>query len=169
MRSTLHQWSFHGHFSSLSLSLSLSLCNYRWKCCENDIRLGKSLCMRAAFRLKSLPLSISANLAYCYLLKHGTPSASFSFVFALFTTNPSSIWCQESNSLPSNYESPPSTTRPGLPPAYYLLDTACPGTQKYLSAEISSIYQLGTHLPSFIILNHSTAFLFDSSKWFVGG
>ena len=120
--------------------------------------------MRAAFRLKSLPLSISPNLAYCYLLKHGPPSASFSFVFALFTTNPSSIWCQESNSLPSNYESPPSTTRPGLPPAYYLLDTACPGTQKYLSAEISSIYQLGTHLPSFIILNHSTAFLFDSSK-----
>ena len=29
---------------------------------------------------------------------------------------PSSLWCQESNSRPSEYESPPSTTRPGLAP-----------------------------------------------------
>ena len=30
---------------------------------------------------------------------------------------PSSIWCQDSNLQPSYYESPPITTRPGLPPA----------------------------------------------------
>ena len=29
---------------------------------------------------------------------------------------PSSIWCQDLNSRPSDYESPPLTTRPGLPP-----------------------------------------------------
>ena len=41
---------------------------------------------------------------------------------------PSSIWRQFSNSQPSDYESPPLTTRPGLPPnnnancfIYYLL------------------------------------------------
>ena len=28
----------------------------------------------------------------------------------------SSIWCRDSNSQPSDYKSPPLTTRPGLPP-----------------------------------------------------
>ena len=54
----------------------------------------------------------------------------FLFIFGLFkqTTQilqqinvkkcPSSIRCQDSNSQPSDYESPPLTTRPGLPPIF---------------------------------------------------
>ena len=34
---------------------------------------------------------------------------------------PSSIWRWDSNSQPSVYKSPPSTTRPGLPPCNYYL------------------------------------------------
>ena len=34
---------------------------------------------------------------------------------------PSSIWCRDSNSQPSDYESPPLTTRPGLPPKVVLV------------------------------------------------
>ena len=36
---------------------------------------------------------------------------------------PSSIWRQDSNSQPSDYESPPLTTRPGLPPDKFLFIT----------------------------------------------
>ena len=31
---------------------------------------------------------------------------------------PSSMWCQDSNSQPMEHESPPITTRPGLPPPW---------------------------------------------------
>ena len=42
-------------------------------------------------------------------------------IFKIFTTNkcekcPSSIGCRDLNSQPSDYKSPPLTTRPGLPP-----------------------------------------------------
>ena len=37
-------------------------------------------------------------------------------VFFGFFKRPSSILCRDSNSQPSDYESPPLTTRPGLPP-----------------------------------------------------
>ena len=33
---------------------------------------------------------------------------------------PSSRWCRDSNSRPLEHESPPITTRPGLPPTYLL-------------------------------------------------
>ena len=59
----------------------------------------------------------------------GASPVSFSFIFSLFQTNntqnlhqinvkkcPSSSWCQDLNSQPSEYESPPLTTSPGLPP-----------------------------------------------------
>ena len=58
--------------------------------------------------------------------KNGPSSASFSFIFGLFWTNitiltsnkcekcPSSIWCWDSNLQPSEHESPPITTRPGV-------------------------------------------------------
>ena len=41
--------------------------------------------------------------------------------YKFFTTNicekcPSSIWCRDSNPRPLESESPPITTRPGLPP-----------------------------------------------------
>ena len=61
--------------------------------------------------------------------KNGPIPASFSVYFrsfqtnivTIFTTNkcekcPSSIRCRDSNSQPSDHESPPLTTRPGLPP-----------------------------------------------------
>ena len=44
----------------------------------------------------------------------------FSNSTELFKTKyPSSIRRRDSNSQPSDYESPPFTTRPGLPPKYY--------------------------------------------------
>ena len=44
-------------------------------------------------------------------------------IVTIYTTNecPSSIWCQDSNSQPSDYESPPLSTRPGLPPFMSIL------------------------------------------------
>ena len=59
---------------------------------------------------------------------NGPTPASFSFIFVFFKQTlqffqqinvkkcPSSIRRQDSNSQPSDYESPPLTTRPGLPP-----------------------------------------------------
>ena len=61
----------------------------------------------------------------------GQPGASFSFIFVFSNTTlqflkqinmkkyPSSIQRQDSNSQPSDYESPPLTTRPGLPPLFF--------------------------------------------------
>ena len=42
---------------------------------------------------------------------------------AIFTTNiceecPASIWCCDSNPRPSEHETPPITTKPGLPPIF---------------------------------------------------
>ena len=61
-------------------------------------------------------------------LKNGPSPASFSFIFGLSQTNintilqqinvkkcPSSIRHRDSNPRPSGRESPPITTRPGLP------------------------------------------------------
>ena len=65
---------------------------------------------------------------YGPFLKNRPSSASFLFIFGLFKQAmqilqqinvkkcPSSIRCRDQNSQPSNYESPPLTTRPGLPP-----------------------------------------------------
>ena len=66
------------------------------------------------------------------LLKNGPTPASFSFIFGLSNKHykflqqiyvkkcPSSIWCWDSNPRPSGHESPPITTRPGLPPSLIL-------------------------------------------------
>ena len=68
-----------------------------------------------------------------FLKKWAIPS-TFSFIFGLFQTNntisttnqcekmssPSSIRCRDSNPRPLDRESPPITTRPGLPPLRYL-------------------------------------------------
>ena len=65
-----------------------------------------------------------------FFFKNGPTPASFVYfrsfqtnIVTIFTTNkcekcPSSIWCRDSNSQPSDYESPLLTTRPGLPPCY---------------------------------------------------
>ena len=47
-------------------------------------------------------------------------------IITIFTTNicekcPSSIWCRDSNPRPSERESLPITTRPGLPPFYIII------------------------------------------------
>ena len=66
----------------------------------------------------------------CFFFKNGPSPASISFIFELFQTNntifttiqceqmscPSSIRRRESNPRPLECESPPMTTRPGLPP-----------------------------------------------------
>ena len=64
-----------------------------------------------------------------FLKKWANPRRLFRFIFGLFKQTllqflqqikwekcPSSIRCRDSNSQPSDYESPPLTTRPGLPP-----------------------------------------------------
>ena len=60
--------------------------------------------------LKNVPTSVSFHLF-----------SSFHTHISNFTTNkcekcPSSIWCRDSNSRPFEHESPPITTRAGLPP-----------------------------------------------------
>ena len=62
-------------------------------------------------------------------LKMGQPRPLLSFIFGLFELKlqfkqqicvkkyPSSLRCQDSNPQPSDHESPPITTRPGLPPS----------------------------------------------------
>ena len=70
-----------------------------------------------------------------FFYKNGPSPASFSFIFGppqtnidiIFTTNqceksPSNIWRRDSNPWPLERESPPITTRPGLPPFLRLLD-----------------------------------------------
>ena len=71
---------------------------------------------------------IVTNFNLFFLKKWANP-ASFLFIFGLFQTNintilqqinvkkcPSSIRHRDSNPRPSERESPPITTRPGLPP-----------------------------------------------------
>ena len=74
-----------------------------------------------------LPSNLYVSFTLEFLFKWTTP-ASFSFIFVFFKRTlqflhqlnvkkcPSSIRCHDSNSQPSDYESPPLTTRPGLPP-----------------------------------------------------
>ena len=79
----------------------------------------------AVYGLTRLDLTKEANM--CYFKKWANPGL-FSFIIGLFkqtlnffTTNIceiflSSIQCQDLNPRPSECESPPITTRPGLPP-----------------------------------------------------
>ena len=71
------------------------------------------------------------NFEMFFLKKMGQPRPLFCLFSSIqtnitnFTTNmnvkkcPSSIQHRDSNSQPSDYESPPFTTRPGLLPKYY--------------------------------------------------
>ena len=67
------------------------------------------------------------SILFFFLKKMGQPqplfclNLSFQTNITILTTKKckkcqSSIQCQDSNSQPSDYESPPLTTRPGLPP-----------------------------------------------------
>ena len=70
----------------------------------------------------------NCNVPNLFFKKNGPTPTSFLFIFGLFkqtlqifTTNicekcPSSIRCRDSNPRPLERESPPITTRPGLPP-----------------------------------------------------
>ena len=63
---------------------------------------------------------------FSIFFKMGQPRPVFHFIFVLSITKfckkyvcekcPYSIWCRDSNSRPLEHESPPITTRPGLPP-----------------------------------------------------
>ena len=68
-----------------------------------------------------------------FLKKNGPTLASVSFIFGLFNKHykflqqiyvkkcPSSLRCRDSNPRPSDRESPPQTTRLGLPPKWSIL------------------------------------------------
>ena len=72
--------------------------------------------------------SKSLHLGFIFL-KMGQPRPIFNLLSSFqtisiskFTTNKCEKWCRDSNSLHLDYESPPITTRPGLPPflvSYY--------------------------------------------------
>ena len=79
-------------------------------------------------QLPSLFYLIGFSCFYHVFLKKWANPASFSFIFGLFKQTllqflqqikcekcPSSIQCRDSNSQPTDYQSPPLTTRPGLP------------------------------------------------------
>ena len=80
--------------------------------------------LKAVHRFKACPLP---KILFYFL--NGQSPASFSYIFGLFQTSintilqqinvkkcPSSIWHRDSNPRPSERESSPITTRPGLPP-----------------------------------------------------
>ena len=84
---------------------------------------NKYIFLRKAFFIRL------GKLGRCFF-KNGPTPASLIIYFqsfqtntiTIFTTNicekcPSSIWCQDSNPQPLEHESPPITTRPGLPPS----------------------------------------------------
>ena len=89
-----------------------------------------------------------------FFLKMGQPRplfclfSSFQTNITNFTTNmnvkkcPSSIWRWDSNSQPSDYQSPPLTTRPGLPPFFILFGTPN-RTWRYLKAHSHQVYRSG--------------------------
>ena len=87
----------------------------------------------------TLPLNLKTygiKLLWNLFFKNGPTPASFVYfrsfqtnIVTIFTTNkcekcPSSIWCRDSNSQPSDYESPLLTTRPGLPPKMLIILSA---------------------------------------------
>ena len=69
---------------------------------------------------------MTSDLKYTFSKNGQSPASfclfsSFQTNITFFTTNkcetcPSSIWCWDSKPRPSEHESPPITTRPGLPP-----------------------------------------------------
>ena len=77
-----------------------------------------------------MTLGFMASVSLSFFFKNGPSPASFLFIFGLFQTNnsifttnqceklscPSSIRHQDSNPQLLERESPPITTRPGLPP-----------------------------------------------------
>ena len=95
---------------------------------------------------------------------------------------PSSIWHQDSNSQPSDCESPPLTTRPGLPPMSEMFSVlhgkAYPWTiELYLSATRPPVWHIHTYIylslliPSSIararlhLLSSSSSLRFEERKW----
>ena len=93
----------------------------------------KKLRKRLLFSLRKISeiyfsKQISSTFYALGILKMGQPRHLFNLFLSFQTNNtnlttnkcekcPSSIWRRDSNSQPSDYESPPWTTRPGLPPS----------------------------------------------------
>ena len=70
---------------------------------------------------QDFPVQNLFQKAKVFFKKNGRLFSSFQIQITIFTTNkceksPSSIQCWNSNPWPSEHESPPVTTRPGLPP-----------------------------------------------------
>ena len=96
-----------------------------WHFCQSG-EISPNLKTLTTSNLFCKTLQIS-KLVICFL--NGPTTDSFSFIFGLFKQTvqflqqiyvkkcPSSIWCRDSNSQPSEREYPPITTRPGLPPS----------------------------------------------------
>ena len=95
-----------------------------------------------------------------FFKKNGPTLATFSFIFGLFqqtllqflqqiyvTKCWSSIWCQDSNLWPSECESLPITTRPGLPPYSIFLSFTF---HKSLPLSLAYFLQRAKCFPEFI-------------------
>ena len=91
-----------------------------------------------------------------FLKKNRSTPVSFIIYFWSFQTNtitiftnnlcekcPSSIWCWDLNPQPWEYESPPITTRPGLPPNNRKFQNTIPATSYSPSAFTSNVSQFG--------------------------
>ena len=109
-------------------------------------------------------LWFNIDIWYCFFKKNGPTTASFSLIFGLFKQTlqllqqiyvkkcTSSIRYQESNPQPSECESLPITTSPGLPPnIWYCLHVLIVDTGKLLNPKM---YSLNCWLKS--IENNST-------------
>ena len=92
---------------------------------------------------------------FLFLLKWANPGLFFIFLQSLqknntiFTTNhcekmscPSSIQCRDSNPWPLEHESAPITTRPGLPPKFFILVIIC-----FLHFLVLIIWFVGSSIP----------------------
>ena len=112
--------------------------------------------------------SFAADVAHCFT-STGQPRPLLSFIFgsfetniiSIFTTNryvkkcSSSIQCQDLNPQPLEHESPPITTRPGLPPMLFIV-TASPSSS---SVEVALF-----PLASFINWNKTFLFVFPLGR-----
>ena len=106
--------SFFPSFNILSLFLFL------FKCC--NFHHGTQARLRQ--RSNHFPKIMCFNLANPSLFFH--LFSSLQTHITIFTANkcekcPSRIWCRDSNLRPLEHESPPITTRPGLPPFHNLM------------------------------------------------
>ena len=105
-----------------------------------------------------VPPIVTVLLSNLLFFKNG-PALGIFFIYIVFSNThynfyikkcekcPSSIWCWDLNSQPLEYESPPKTTRPGLPPIYF----TCLFTrwqQGMITPKLSTYCYVGVRVPT---------------------